>query len=169
MGGRCAGLHRARRASKVFVCTSWFPRLNGLCVLPAALDQDSQFGAGREGPSDPPGKTRWDISASKASCLLRWHIWKACMHACSVFRLGSDRNTGSYKVKGCSYAHIRWSQWQQSGLTNPTSICISTHVGIWFTLNRTPIRCCFCCHALLATARRHQFSVFGSERNCKSH
>lgn len=52
-----------------------------------------------------------NISASKASCLLRWHIWTARTYACSVFRLGSDRNTGSYKVIGCSYAQIRWSQW----------------------------------------------------------
>lgn len=50
MVGRCTGLHQANRASEVFVCTSWFLRLNGCRVLPAALDQNSQPEQGQEPP-----------------------------------------------------------------------------------------------------------------------
>lgn len=60
------------RASEVFVCTSWFLRLNGYRVLAAALDQNSQSEQAGRAPQStwqnkmgPRRDSEYNISANK--------------------------------------------------------------------------------------------------------
>lgn len=87
-------------------------------------------------------------------------------------------SSSRYSLSVFSNTHTRWLWWQQPCLAKFAGGDIwlggSVCVGIWFTLNQmlslcTWMRRCFCCHALLAAVRRHQFGVAGPESNSKSH
>lgn len=223
MVGRCAGLRRGCRTSEVFVCTSWFLRLNGYRILADGLDQNSRPG---RAPC-PPGKIRWDskfnISANEwavywdDTCSVVLAVNLGTIQSLSgrvkkkmrrnselMLRSGSDWNMGSNRGYKChtlylvlrsheqrkhvftsslyplsvfSDTHIRWLWWQPPWISSLPfrevfcSVC-ARYRRVVYNKPRFHWACecisVFACHALLVAARRHQFTVTGSERRSKS-